>query len=107
MKYAVRILNSAKVDLLGIKKYLSQFYPGTTKRFINEFNERKKALEENPYMFQVHMPAPQYRRVIVGDYLVFYKVFDPVDNQIGRVEIYRILRGSSDINNVIKSEDTQ
>jgi plasmid stabilization system protein ParE len=107
MKYRIELVGSSRTDLLEIKKYLSQFYPGTVKRFAIEFNKHKKMILENPYMYQVYEPAPQYRRAIVGDYLVFYKVFDPAENQVGLVEVHSILRASWNIEKHIKSEDTQ
>jgi plasmid stabilization system protein ParE len=62
-----------------------------------------KYKEESPCAFPIHRHVSQCRHFSVKNYIVLYHVID----QDHRVEIYRILRGSSDINNVIKSEDTQ
>jgi len=103
MKYKIEFSNFAKADLIQTKNYLSQFYPGTVKRFIDEFNKHKRIIEESPHAFPIHRHVPQCRHFSVKDYIVFYHVID----QTQRVEIYRILRGSCDIPRHTKKEDNQ
>ena len=107
MVYKVGFYGIALEEYFGVIEYLSQFYAGTVRKFFDEFEKCRLILAENPYTYQVYESVPAYRRAIVGDYLVFYKVFDPADNQQGVVEIHRILRGTCDIKRYIDSEDTQ
>jgi plasmid stabilization system protein ParE len=63
--YTVRFSPFAKEDKKEIKTYLSKFYPENT----------------------------NYRRMFVGNYIVFYKIND-TEKQI---DIYRVLRASWDL----------
>jgi len=103
MKYKIEFSNLSKTDLIQIKEYLSQFYPGTVKRFSDEFNKHKKILEESPHAFPIHRYVSQCRHFSVKDYIVLYHVID----QTRRIEIYRILHSSRDFKRHIKSEDSQ
>jgi len=107
MDYNVEFVGNSQEEHNSILEYLSQFYASTVQKYLTAFDKCLTFLSENPYIYQAYEPAPQYRRAIVGDYLVFYKIFDPVDNQSGLVEIYNILHSSWNIERIIKSEDTQ
>jgi addiction module RelE/StbE family toxin len=93
MKYEIRFLEIAKEDKETIKKYLSQFYPGTPKGFTNELKNCIRNLKDMPYMYQDFEYNKEYRRAVIGNYLVFYKIDD--DEKI--VKIYRILPGMWDL----------
>ena len=97
MDYKVVMLNKAERDLCEILDYKTQFYPGTADRFIDEFKKKRESIAENPYMYQVYIHNKKYRRAIVLDYLMFYRVFD----QSNIVRIYRILNGKIDLNKYI------
>jgi addiction module RelE/StbE family toxin len=93
MKYKIKFLEIAKKDKEAIKRYLSQFYPSTPKRFINELKHCINNLKDMPYMYQEFEYNGEYRRAVIGNYLVFYKIDD--DERI--VKIYRILPGMWDL----------
>ena len=86
----MRYLPLAGADLEAIDAYLSDFYPGTAGRFFADLKEKLLLLQETPEMGAVYR---QYRRLIVGQYLVFYVV----NQEAACVDIYRIIRGTSDI----------
>ncbi len=86
-------LPGADKNLQDIDDYLSLFYPTTPAKFFEELDKKLLILEENPYIGAVYLPNPKYRRIGVGDYLVFNIVCE--DKQI--IEIYRVLRGDMDI----------
>jgi plasmid stabilization system protein ParE len=87
--YKVFLLKRATLDIDEIAHYLSQFYPGTVGRFLEGFEKALGILEENPYIYGVYTEKPQYHRMIIGDYLVFYKIFENAKT----VRVYRVLHG--------------
>ena len=93
MKYAVRFSPFAKKDKDEIKTYLSKFYPETPRRFTASLKEHIVNLKDNPYIYPEYAENADYRRMFVGNYIVFYKV-NEAEKQI---DIYRILRASWDL----------
>ena len=93
MKYKVRFSPFAKEDKEYIKTYLSKFYQGTPRRFIVSLKKHIAILKENPYIYSEYPENTDYRRMFVGNYIVFYKIND-AEKQI---DIYRILRASWDL----------
>ena len=93
MRTEVIYLPEAISDQANIKKYLSQFYPGTSHRFFTLLKKKIARLKAYPYSCPVYEDDPDYRRLVVEDYLVFYMIVENVK----RVEIHRILHGSCDI----------
>jgi plasmid stabilization system protein ParE len=93
MKYTVRFLSFAQEDKRNILIYLRQFYPSTPGKFSAALKAGISTLKDNPYQYPLYPDYPAYRRMIVGNYLVFYRVND----EALIVEVHRILRGSWDI----------
>jgi addiction module RelE/StbE family toxin len=93
LKYTVRFSPLAKEDKNEIKTYLSKFYQGTPRRFTNLLKKQIANLKENPYIYPEYPENAEYRRMSVGNYIVFYKV-NEIEKQI---IIYRILRASWDL----------
>jgi len=93
LKYKAKFLILAIKDKQEIKKYLSKFYPTTPKRFTSALKKHISNLKENPYMYPVYPEIPDYRRMIVDNYIVLYKIFE----EEKKVEIIRILRASWDL----------
>jgi len=100
MQYKINYSDFAESDLIDISDYLSQFYPSTLDRFLKAYDKRISLLTENPYAFRICFYNPEYRQVPVSDYIVFYKVIE----EIKIVEIYRVLRSSRNIENIISNE---
>ena len=93
MKYKVEYLPQTVTDRAKIKAYLSQFYPGTSKRFFTLLKNKISRLKAYPHSCPVYDEDPDYRKLVVGDYLVFYMV----DDIAKIVEIHSIFHGSRDI----------
>jgi addiction module RelE/StbE family toxin len=91
--YTVRFSPFAKEDKKEIKTYLSKFYPETPLRFTASLKEHIASLKDNPYIYPEYPENTDYRRMFVGNYIVFYKIND-AEKQI---DIYRILRASWDL----------
>jgi addiction module RelE/StbE family toxin len=91
--YKVRYRDLAKKDVLGITEWLSQFYPGTPGHFIEVLKKGIQNLRENPYIYETWQDNPEYRKMGIMNYLVFYKV----DDKKKRVDIIRVLHGARNI----------
>ena len=84
MTYKIKYLPLAVQDLNEIARYLSGFYPKTARRVLKELREKITKLGDTPKMCEVYRLDPAYRRMVVDQYLVFYRVTD--ENKI--VEIH-------------------
>lgn len=98
MSYSVKYLKLVQDDLCEIRTYLSQFYPGTSRSFQTELRKQIELLKDAPNMYEKYHADPFYRKMPVGDYLVFYHVDDV--RQV--IEVHRILHGSRDVRRYIK-----
>ena len=95
--YKIIFLPEAKNDLGLVRQYLSLYYKNTAKTFFGLLKKSIDTLKENPCMYQKFPERPLYRRLVIRDYLVFYKVND-IKNAI---EIHRILHSSREIERYI------
>ncbi len=93
MKYEIKFLPAANQNLLDIDNYLSKFYPSTALNFFSELDKKISNLQDMPYIGTVYAPNPKYRRLVIGDYLMFYVVKE----NTCIVEIHRVLNGSQNI----------
>ena len=99
LKYKIGYLDLAREDVKEIKAYLAQFYPSTPAKFLSALKEQIGNLAENPYMYEAYDGNPSFRRMVVSNYLVFYKV----DDEKKTIAIHRVLHGSRDIFKYISS----
>ena len=90
MTYKIKYLPLAVQDLNDIARYLSGFYPKTASRVLKEMREKITKLGDTPKMCEVYHLDPAYRRMVVDQYLVFYRV----NEEIKTVEVHRVLRGT-------------
>ena len=93
MKFRIIFLPQTKNDRAEIKSFLSKFYKGTYKRFSILLKKKISRLKIFPFSGPVYESNPRYRKLIVGDYLIFYKVYE----SIKIVEIHYIIHSSRDI----------
>ena len=91
--YKIIFLPRANENLTDIDNYLCQFYPNTAANFFSKLDSNISHLRANPYIGAKYVHNENYRRLPVGDYLVFYVV----DDSRQTVEIHRVLHGSQDI----------
>ena len=97
MGYSLRYLPLAMHDISDIDEYLSRFYPSTAAKFFTELQKHLKTLISAPEIGEAY---GQYRRLVVQKYLVFYKI--NYEEQV--VDVYRVLRGSIDVEKQIVRE---
>ena len=93
MGYEINHTADADADIDGIIDYLKQFYPSTPLRFLDELVRVESFLRINPYMYPIFFARPKYRKALVNNYQVFYKV----DDVKGIVKIHRVIHGARDI----------
>ena len=74
MTYKIKYLPLAVQDLNDIARYLSGFYPKTASRVLKELREKITKSGDTPKMCEVYRLDPAYRRLVVDQYLVFYRV---------------------------------
>ena len=92
MKFEIIYLPIANRDIVRIDDALIE-YPAKAKRIFHEMDSKVTDLEEMPYMWPVYQAKPEYRRMILENHLLFYKV----DDDEHKVRIYRILYDKMDI----------
>jgi len=100
MKYRIRYLPDTITDRDEIREYLSQYYESTAKQFFALLKEKIARLKDFPYSCPSYENDPDYRRLVVRDYLVFYIV-----NETDKIiEIHRIFHESRDIRQHLTSK---
>ena len=93
MKFKAKYLATARQDRATIKSYLDQYSTNAAKRLFDKIRHRIELAKENPYMYEAYKRRPQFRRIVVDDYLVFYKI----DEESKIIEVHHILHGMIDI----------
>ena len=94
MNFRIVFQTKAEQDLDGIEEYLSQFYPSTVTNFFIKLKEKVLRLKEQPYLYPVYEDDSYFRKMTVGDYLLFYNV----NEKLELVTVHRIFHSSRDIN---------
>ncbi|PKM79298.1 MAG: plasmid stabilization protein [Firmicutes bacterium HGW-Firmicutes-13] len=78
-KYTVIISDETTQMLISHSRFLAQVSETAALKFIDEFNEKAKSLEEfperNPGLFDPLIPAGKYRKLLMAKrYLLIYQV---------------------------------
>ena len=92
----IEFLEKAKRDLREIEDYLVQFYPSTARKFNDKLEEKLFLLVDFPYMYPEYEEDSYFRKMVFGDYLLFYTVEETNDLII----IGRIIHSSRDIKSI-------
>jgi len=90
--YKVEYLPEAIDEMLKIENYLYEHSPAAADRFAETLEERTDSLAQHPLMCQVYDKDPFFRRMVIGDYLLFYSV----DERRELVVIHHIFHHSQD-----------
>lgn len=93
MAYNIEYMPESFDDIDDALTYLSSFYPNTAASFSRTLEHRINQLADQPYIAELWEHDQDFRKLIVGDYLVFYMVYDDKNT----VEIHRVLRGTWNI----------
>ena len=92
MKYRVKYLSIANMDILAIDEVLAE-YPNKAKRIFQEMDKKLQLLEDMPHMWPYYGDKMKYRKMILEDYLLFYLV----DDEVKEVKVYRVLYARMDM----------
>jgi plasmid stabilization system protein ParE len=98
MSYEITILKRAVSDIDDICRYLSQFYPGTAGKFLDSLEHILDEVAKNPYIFSKYPENKKYHRMLIQNYLVFYRIFETSKT----VRVYRIIHGKRDIASLMR-----
>ena len=93
MKFQVTFHDKAGIDMDEIEKYLYQFYPSTARNFFKKMKKQVIQLEDMPYVYPAYEKDPYFRRMVLGEYLLFYSV----NESRNLVIVHRIFHHSRDI----------
>jgi len=74
MSFRVIFLEKAEADMDNIEEYLSQFYASTVRNFFIQLKEQVFRLEDTPYMCQTYEEDPFFRKMVAGNYVLFYSI---------------------------------
>lgn len=94
-KFALRLLSIAEQDFLGIIEYLAAENPSAAHTVADQIEKQLQGLQRHPFLGRVpsdtKLARMSYRVLVVGGYLIFYKV------RRKTVLVYRIIHGARDI----------
>ena len=93
MRYTVRYLETVRRDREAIKAYLSQYSTTAAMRLFEKIRNKMELVKSNPYMHKSYEGRPQFRRMVIEDYLIFYKVIETSKT----IEVHHIFHGTRDI----------
>ena len=92
MKCSVEYISTFYIDIQSIQEFLIDF-PSKVARIINKTDEALLNLVEMPEMYPVYKMIPEFRFIVIEDYLVFYKY----KKNERLIEVHRLLYGGMDI----------
>lgn len=94
-RFTLRLLSTAEQDFLDIIEYLAAENVSAAHTVANHLEKQLQSLQRHPFLGKVpsdsKLAKMGYRVLVVGDYLVFYKVRGKT------VMIYRIIHGARNI----------
>ena len=79
-------------DIAAVASSLEE-YPQKAKRIFEKMDRKISNLTDNPKMYPVYEDFPDFRRIVVEDYLIFYAV----NEQASIIEVHRLLYGKMDV----------
>ena len=94
MKFQVKYLDAAKLDVKEITSYLAQFHAKSARNFKEKLTNQVNLLKSTPYICEAYERDPFFRRMVVGDYCLFYSV----DEHNKLVMVHRALHHSRNAN---------
>jgi plasmid stabilization system protein ParE len=93
MSYRATYSDDAKSDAKEIMAYLAQFYASAARDFKTGPVERVNALKDMPLSCPAYERDPFFRRMVLGDYLLFYNV----DESQKLITIHRVFHHAGNI----------
>ena len=97
MGYNIEYISTFQMDILKITENLAE-YPQKAKRLFEQVDKALLDAVEMPRMYPIYEDYPLFRRIVVLDYLVFYKIDEPNH----KIEVHRLIYGKMDLKKLIK-----
>ncbi len=98
-RYKSRYLGPAVADLLSIVDYIAEERPRAADKMLDRFEKAVARLERSPFAGKApnddELRRRNFRMLIVGKYLVFYKITDET------IVIHRIIHGARDYKHLL------
>jgi len=94
--FEVDLQISAHEDIEEIRDYLTREAPASVDQIINTIYDRMDDLSLFPYHCPVFQANPQFRRMVVEAYSVFYKVYE--DQNL--IRVYHVYHHARDTRNL-------
>jgi len=91
--YRPKILDAGEQDIKDIEEHLAQYSPTAVRKFFKTMRERIRSLRMLPYSCPAYEEDPFFRRMVMGDYILFYSV----DEKRELVIVHRIFHHSRNI----------
>ena len=98
MPYKVRYLQLALEDLQEIRDFNKQFSQKYQKNLLTRVKAACSFLATTPEIYPIYEFNSEYRRIVIDDYQVFYKL----DKKNKRADVYRILHGARNIKQMLR-----
>lgn len=97
MKYRIEYISTFHADVSQVVEFLED-YPQKAARIFAKLDKILSGLVKNPEMYPVYEDFPNFRKITIEDYLVFYTVVKPA----GIIEIHRLIYARMDIPKQLK-----
>lgn len=99
MMYNIEYISTFHTDVLTIADYLSE-YPKKARRLFEQVDKALLDVAQMPRMYPMYEDNPLFRKIVVLDYLVFYKIDEA--NHI--VEVHRLIYGEMDLKKQLEND---
>lgn len=103
MPYKLYYLPCAQQDILDVVRYVGVTLqnPDAARRMVRRFTAAAESVCSMPYARPVYIPVRplkyEYRKLIVGSYLVFYRI----DERAGAVIVSRVIYGRRSVERLL------
>ena len=92
MAMKLEYISTFYADIANVESYLEE-YPQKAKRVFEEMDKKLSNLIDNPELYPIYEEFPEFRRIVVEDYLVFYTINERTEN----IEVHRLVYGKMDV----------
>ena len=91
-KFRIEYISTFYFDVLDVVSSLEE-YPQKAKRIFEKLDRKLMHLVEYPEMYPIYDDFPDFRRIVIEDYLVFYTT----NEHDSIIEIHRLINGHMDV----------
>ena len=100
MMFKIEYIATFYRDVNDAVSYLDE-YPKKAKRIFEKLDRKLISLAENPEMYPIYNDFPDFRRMVIEDYLVFYTI----NEKDSIIEIHRLINGRMNVISQLTGDD--